>query len=470
MSVRRGRTPSRTLRAQSTVITNTPQLELQGSSRKLRSHNHIKEIFVEKSKSAGFVRKRSTKKITPTRKNGLPEEWEEQIIENNDGDKSDSLQQTIEEEKLAETPLEGSQQESKQAGCSSSESLPLEEPTEDTAFQMFEHKELTQNPQDTMKEIADTTINKTPERRLTFELDNSINNVEVLKRDSEQFSILEKNLISLKTGAIKKKKSNKIGNLHKKVSVLLDRGDSPIAPLDGSKNKNDSVIVISSGSSAENTPVKAAAKKQNKNKIDLLRHTLTKKYDAKFLEISKSNSSFRRNMPNFALLHKKEFDRMEDIASMSKRKEERAKILLSGSKPTAIKTRNKNESPLMKKGLFHPSNTPAQTSKYSTPPKRVHFTPESDESDVPHMALRKTPRPQLASKKERRKTKEGYTRYGFKKIVPSEKENKAAQVAAVANKNKAAAPMNKETKRELLKGVRSNRRFELLMAMRKGKA
>lgn len=304
-------------------------------------------------------------------------------------------------------------------------------------------------------------IQKTPDRRSTFDLETSINNIEILKRDS----LLEKTKNGLRNCNVfkKKKRTTENRNLRKKVNLLLET-TTPPSKLDFSAvnktQKDDSVIEISSESSAANTP--ELKKEIAKQKIDLLKHTLSKKFNAKVSEISCPKKVLKK-MPDFAAIHKKRFAQMEDIATMAKRKEERAKLLLSGSKPSPLKPRNHNTDAIKAK-LF-------PESVQSTP--KVRFTPETRGSPLVQFTLPKTPKPTPAAQsyKDRRKTKEGYTRYGFKKIPVAVKqvEKNKQQVAVVATKsNASAASSSKEKRKEMLKGVRTNRRFELLMAMRKG--
>lgn len=475
----------------------TPPRDALTSKRKLRSRNRLQSNRDDMSQSLNadvdFVKNRSKRKVTPTTENGnakLSGDWKEEPFERIEQANSDSAEQLASKKtdkkeqrkhesvlrEQTEEPFEGKQlgneKRNEAIPRESSKNDITEPPTDAKCWEKKSEKQLVNatTNNDTFEvfkhdEFKQVGNHKVPERRLTFELDNSINDIHVLKRDSELFSMLEKsgNSSRVTKGIRKKKMSNENRILRKKVGIVLENITPPnFSPFN---KKHDSVIVISSGSSAESTPIRPAPKEKNKNKIDLLKHTLMRKYNAKIVEASNNSNSFKRKMPDFALLHKKEFDRMEDIASMKKRKEERAKVLLSGSKP--LKTRNV-ASPVTKKSLFA---RPTPTLK-STPPKRVKFTPEAVEGGAARVALPKTPKPLLNSEKERRKTKEGFTRYGFKKRVAAEKENKMAEVLAVANKSKAAvgADSNKQKRRELLRGVRSNRRFELLMAMRKGRS
>lgn len=392
------------------------------TTRKLRSNNTL------------LAKTKGDEKITPTRTNGgvakMSGEWEEQEIG-------------------ADQKKNGHSSEEKKTGNADKEN-----------FSVVKHKD-----------FVEEKVTKTPDRRSTFELENSINSVEVLKRDS----ILENASSSVRGGGVfkKKKRSTENRNLRKKVNIILD-DTTPPSGFDFSQasktliedkatQKNDtSVIVVSSDSSADNSP-SSPIKERSKKKMDLLKHTLSKKFNANFVEMG-------RKMPDFAALHKKQFDQMEDIASLTKRKEERAKLLLSGSKPSPLKSRSNNDA--LRTKLFPQDATKTAEKKRLPSTPKVRFTPETRNSPAVQFTLPKTPKPtpaEVKSYKERRKTKEGFTRYGFKKIDAKEQEKKL-QVAVVAKKNNACGVADcKEKRKDLLKGVRTNRRFELLMAMRKGR-
>lgn len=306
--------------------------------------------------------------------------------------------------------------------------------------------------------------------------------VEILKRDSESFSPIVKKKADRKMpnnilrGVKKNRNSDDTRNLRRKLGILMNNSIKTTASMDKTlrdkvKEKEDSVIVISS---TENTPEQKQPQNTKKPIVGLLKDTLIKEYNTKIKE-SKNDIKHRTKMPNFAHLHQKQYDQMEDIVTMMKRKQERAKVLLSGNKPQTI---IKISTPISKKNLFSPINKlPLNTengySDNSTPKKKINFANPLEQSPKRHFP--KTPKPpkfpeepEMKTQRERRKTREGYTRYGFKKILPVAKENRAVEIHAVANKTRATAAPEKEKRRETLKGVRLNRRFELLMAMRKG--
>ncbi|GJQ82685.1 hypothetical protein Trydic_g19697 [Trypoxylus dichotomus] len=217
-----------------------------------------------------------------------------------------------------------------------------------------------------------------------------------------------------------------------------------------------------------------------------------------------------QKMPNFAMIHKKTFEKMENISEYQQRKTERAMLLLSGSKlkkPTpgvlspmnkTIKKElvtlfNKDQDTSAKKDLSHikfphqkvanlSSNlieTKQKTTKLDNiiddkrktpvmnrindtkmdklvvkvPPTKVDIPTASTISNMPKI-------------KSSSKQNIAPTRFGVKVPITNKKE--AAK--AVVNKTR-QLPDNhsREEKRTAIKGVRSNRRFDLLMKMRLNK-
>lgn len=162
---------------------------------------------------------------------------------------------------------------------------------------------------------------------------------------------------------------------------------------------------------------------------------------------------------------------MEDIASLSKRKEQRAKVLLSGKKPVVESPQVKKieakttGSPKMKKKLQFQAKT-LKTPQKKTVEEKKPFQFQGATFKFNQNTPEKKIAQALPQKMVLPKTPNGFTRFGFKKTVVEAKINKAAQIQSVANKNKGVKERNKEERREIIKGVRSNRRFDLLMQMR----
>lgn len=326
-------------------------------------------------------------------------------------------------------------------------------------------------------------------KRLSFTLESSVNDVDLLKttetppkmKTSPRNKPKTEKEVLRPVSTIRKRKSSKkaVKNVEKRVEFLVNIANS--SPPDFVKSSDDekpktprikrspsldeSVIVISSDSSNCSTPksdstLKSPISVGKRNKIDLLKETLKKNCNLSLQSASeKKANSFRTNMPNFAKIHQKAFEKMEDIQSLSKRKEERAKVLLSGKKPTIESPQTKKiddkstASPKTKKKLNFPLLQENPFQFRGATPKVNRNAPEkkNNEGIQQKMALPKTPK--------------GYTRFGFKTAVDV-KANRVAQIQAVANKNRGAKETNKTERREIIKGVRSNRRFDLLMKMR----
>lgn len=138
-----------------------------------------------------------------------------------------------------------------------------------------------------------------------------------------------------------------------------------------------------------------------------------------------------KKVPNFELIHQRALEKMEDIASMKLRKEQRAQLLMSGQKPkigldvsTKANTSNKN---IVKKKSRIPLflRQPESNLKPTTPKNKVN-------------------------------------KFGFK---VDKQATKVEQVKAVASKTHIVRA-GVEDRRKHIQGVRTNRRFELMMKMR----
>lgn len=170
-------------------------------------------------------------------------------------------------------------------------------------------------------------------------------------------------------------------------------------------------------------------------------------------------SSKRTKMPDFAKIHKKLFDKMLDIDEYSKRKRDRAELLLSGKKPekSSLKKHNKQQ----KNDSFKKMNSKKKL-QYST-----ELASSSTTLTVKPTVLKKS---QIVSSTPKgvKNEQAGYTRYGFR-VDPSEAFSKKEQIMAIANKTRPPKLKTTEENRNEIKGVRSNRRFDLLMQMRQKK-
>ncbi|KAK9874904.1 hypothetical protein WA026_005719 [Henosepilachna vigintioctopunctata] len=193
-------------------------------------------------------------------------------------------------------------------------------------------------------------------------------------------------------------------------------------------------------------------------------------------------------MPNFAKIHQKAREKMENIVQLTERKAERAKLLLSGQKPNDSRDvlnsdNNARDVKRSHKQLTFDSSKPS-TSRgflrvYQGNAKKEQLKVASTEIPVfneikselskdiglkvavpeKHKNAEKTRQPKATSLKK-------ITQFGFKIRSDSCSENKLDQIKALAAKTKLQQD-NRAEQRSILKGVRSNKRFELLMKMRK---
>ncbi|CAH1099380.1 unnamed protein product [Psylliodes chrysocephalus] len=244
------------------------------------------------------------------------------------------------------------------------------------------------------------------------------------------------------------------------------------------------------------------------------------------------SSNKKVKVPNFALIHQKAYDKLENLKDMTERKALRTKLLLSGRKPNIenleVKSpRFKIKSPKSKKLLrFIPKRKSLdklkeqQASSSSNTGTKDEVAPStSNPKVITDKSLKnkiKSNIPKL-TKKPIEDQKKGLTKLSLKSVT-DEKKSKQGEIKAVVNKTKVVknsietrrnavqdqikavanktkgvrnsietrrnavqdqikAVANKtkgvrnsiETRRNAVQHVRSNRRFELLMKMRKGK-
>ncbi|XP_018568933.1 uncharacterized protein LOC108909169 [Anoplophora glabripennis] len=205
------------------------------------------------------------------------------------------------------------------------------------------------------------------------------------------------------------------------------------------------------------------------------------------VHIQKPLPAVRTKIPNFALIHQRAYDKLENIKEMSERKATRAKLLLSGRKPpdenipkASTKRKELKFSPVHLKSS--PSNETKNVNRSRNNKPNISVTkinnlsPSKSNLKVANKENKLNP---LGKKKELLKAKsqlpkpkaviaeeKGFTRFGFKVgSVNIKKASKEEQVKAVAAKSK-IMKNTLEERRNVIQGVRSNRRFELLMKMR----
>lgn len=229
--------------------------------------------------------------------------------------------------------------------------------------------------------------------------------------------------------------------------------------------KTSSPIEAKKGSSSKKQKLVKSSKKENS-----------------FTTESEKKTFKPTTMPNFIALHKRVFDKMESIKDYSERKQLRAKQLMSGEKPSAkpVQKENKNKAVKSSNELFGTKiNKPDPTTH-----SRFGFKLKTDEQRTPKQkketSIRKTPHPEKVLKtslkgnlslKEPKKVVTGNI-FSQSSVSDKPKEKPVpvfsrGHFVAAANKMKVQEKLgNRENRREYVKGIRTNKRFDLLMKMR----
>ncbi|XP_074027580.1 uncharacterized protein isoform X2 [Leptinotarsa decemlineata] len=208
------------------------------------------------------------------------------------------------------------------------------------------------------------------------------------------------------------------------------------------------------------------------NKKHSLRFELLKENSNKKMTEAKNTAKKRSKMPNFALIHQRAYDKLENLKEMSERKAARAKLLLSGLKPVSEPPVKPKSPAKSKKLLRYSPKQPVPVSKVS--PKRRVSVIKSTKVITPSRSNPKAPLPKKVepshipkpTKSKNPVERQGFTKLGFKVgAEAAKKTTKEEQLKAVVNKTKVQTN-TVETRRNVIQNVRSNRRFELLMKMR----
>lgn len=206
------------------------------------------------------------------------------------------------------------------------------------------------------------------------------------------------------------------------------------------------------------------------------KNTSKEKPKVKIDESKNIKSIIKTNMPNFARIHQRAYEKLENIREMSERKATRAQLLLSGHKPEPglpLPTKPHKS----KKELIY---SPIKISKLTSGiPKVIANVATKVEVMLPSTSNPKVitlPKPTLTKAEPSKlkslipkpvndkhlKENNGLSRFGFK----VKNTTKDEQVKAVVQKSRVISdPVQK--RRNVIQNVRSNRRFELLMQMRK---
>ncbi|XP_018324082.1 putative uncharacterized protein DDB_G0282133 [Agrilus planipennis] len=177
----------------------------------------------------------------------------------------------------------------------------------------------------------------------------------------------------------------------------------------------------------------------------------------------------RTKLPNFAEIHKKLFNKMEDIKEHSQRKAERTKLLLSGHKPvnnkengySSQKKENENSSQVKENAKSRKHLNFYQNSKPTNDNGNRKF------EQIQNKSIGNRSTNSIINVKNQIKIQENKqkTKFGFKIIDGSKQPTKEEQKKAVVGKTK-ITKNNRDERRNHIQGVRSNRRFDLLMKMR----
>lgn len=226
---------------------------------------------------------------------------------------------------------------------------------------------------------------------------------------------------------------------------------------------------LSRKSFARNKSLLASSSKSiNKEPKSVNKNTSISKHD-----ISKGVVK-RTAMPNFALIHQKAFEKMESLQEYSERKRQRAKLLLSADKKQVNNTSKilQNKENVKKKSsreLFA-DNTSKEHNRFGFKVKNTSMKKQSpivkkkmeNTTATSYFKSTNIPKPKLIIPKSMKGQDIGMAVKKEKAPIFQRKD-----VLAIANKNKGENLMkNRENRRDQLKGVRTNRRFELLMKMR----
>ncbi|CAH1363681.1 unnamed protein product [Tenebrio molitor] len=172
--------------------------------------------------------------------------------------------------------------------------------------------------------IETSTINK----RWTYELDNSVNDVSLLKAISDK-ECIQMNASSADTFLTDSKPPIDVKFSKVTLRRKWDKLDNDLSYL-----SNKSPIWM-------NTGMRKTLAKQSTPIMVKTPESLSQKKSAKKLYDSMPNKCVK--IPNFSLIHQKALNKVESIAEYKQRKENRAKMLLSGKKPCTAPTNKENK-------------------------------------------------------------------------------------------------------------------------------
>ncbi|XP_044751121.1 probable serine/threonine-protein kinase ndrD isoform X2 [Coccinella septempunctata] len=331
-------------------------------------------------------------------------------------------------------------------------------------------------------------------RRGTYDLDVSVTDVSILKSVSE--GNLSNTGLPSEDNSEETNKNVRFQHVTKRKPCLRrnDYLNSPenkpdasarkVPPKIGAANKSVSFdqTIFSASSCSTSTPLHPS-KKNNLLKQILTKNSskdLSNKRRSRSVEEKREKCVNRIKMPNFTKIHQRWNDKLEDISQMAARKAERARLLLSGQKPSVSSTSSSNESERKKDDKTkHPKHlnftksqqipnignnrTPniSKTKKQSSPKKF-----KVEDKSKKQVIVANIP----SGKSDTATSKNLLMKSGIPKKLQSTKPTqnvlkRTEEIKCLATKSKPQHD-TKEERRTILKGVRGNRRFELLMKMR----
>ncbi|KAL3288454.1 hypothetical protein HHI36_002899 [Cryptolaemus montrouzieri] len=311
-------------------------------------------------------------------------------------------------------------------------------------------------------------------KRRTYELEETVTELSVLE------SLYESNHSSMNIdqealdSSIAKKKV-RFENVTCRRKKLLDNEKTPYK---GNKENGPHGNVSRMTQEFASSCVSSTPKQNHSQKHTLLKQVLTKEtkitpFRRRSKSADESYGRVRTKMPNFAKIHQRALDGMENIVEMTKRKADRANILLSGQRPNPI-AGTKQEAKKSNRHLKFDSQ-PASSKGFlkvveqKKSPKRKQDQIQNGAETSVGRSLAMAGSNQVDNVNRNTEIKllarNKILRSGFNTVNNGTAENKA-EFKAVVNKTKPQKD-NREERRTILKGVRGNRRFELWMKMRK---
>lgn len=331
----------------------------------------------------------------------------------------------------------------------------------------------------TFKSVTDTTVNETfrieKDLNLTFEVkEESIRN-----RSGEW--IVEKTRAGPDRVHLHKKSASPSTSLRKGLRFETSIMGSPTLKHTTYSELKASKSILTS--SPIDSPNSTTRKKWVKLETKPTESPLLKRARKSNFTNSVVKKSTVKSIPNFSEIHKRAYDKMESLRDYSDRKKERAQDLLLGRNPKKQISKDlfSNLQSEIKRIFDSPKPLAIQTPKSSAKPLRLNnssvvikkkksplFKPLLLAKSMKENMVSKIPKTikPIASVQPTVFHMENLTVQPPKKIEPKSVFS-TGRALAVANKTKTTdRSANINHRRDQIKGVRTNRRFELLMKMR----